>query len=192
MHPTTSLSILWLLNTCVRVFCLQLRTCWSTWTPSSPITSPSPTPWSWSLFWLVRSRKCRELINQSNPCIDPFSFIHILKIHFCVQRRSSCCPRLLCWCRSAACSRCWTAPTSEVTPATTLFCFFLFLFLFYTDLLCQRLCVSGARDHVFPQHMLLSRPFVICAVLSVIHRCARTCHQAAAAVADSHQRAGEI
>lgn len=158
MHPTTSLSILWLLNTCVCVFYLQLRTCSSTWTPSSPITSPSPTPWSWSSFWLVRSRKCRELINQSNRsmCWSIFIYSHFKNPFLCPEEEfllsqaallvqvSSLQPLLdSTYIRGDSCNH------------TFLF-FFLFLFLFCTDLLCQRLWVSGARDHVFPQHMLSS------------------------------------
>lgn len=38
----------------------------------------------------------------------------VYELCFSSQRRTSCFPRLLCWSRSATCSRCWTAATSEV------------------------------------------------------------------------------
>lgn len=41
-------------------------------------------------------------------------FIYISIIYISAQRRNSCFPRLLYWRRSATCSHCWTAPTSEV------------------------------------------------------------------------------
>lgn len=94
-----------------------------------------------------------------------------------LQRRSSCCLRLHCWYRSAVFSRCLTAPTLEVSPA--------FSHSIFCPLIASAdLCVSGS--------CFTSTCFVICFVLSVVLRCARTCHQAAAAVSDSYQGAGEI
>lgn len=145
------------MRACVVVFCLQSRTCWSTWTPSSPITSPSPTPWSWSSFWLVRSRKCRELMNQSNRSMH----WSILKIHFlCFVPRGGVPAVPGC---SAGAGQQPAAATGQRLHQRWLlqphFSVFWFLFLFYTDLLCQRLCVPGARNHVSLQRISLCRLF---------------------------------
>lgn len=42
----------------------------------------------------------------------------VFELCFSAQRRTSFFPRLPCWSRSATCSRCWTATTSEVRFST--------------------------------------------------------------------------
>lgn len=114
-----------------------------------------------SSFSPVRIRKDLE---GKSRCVElVFCRTPVYILCFSAQRRPSFFPRLLCWSRSATCSRCWTAATSEVRFS------------------------KGEIEGM--QNLASFTVFTRCCV-SDAHRCSRTCHQAAAPITDSRQTTG--
>lgn len=86
------------------------------------------------------------------------------------QRRTSFFPRLLCWSRSATCSRCWTATTFEVRFSTEE--------------------INEGNDLQSFTGFGMCCTLVFVSYVSDVDRCSRTRHQAAAPITDSRQTTG--